>query len=497
MPLTLSQSTNPAIAGPLGSLALSVVRAEAPTVTLRSLRWFRDLIRLGVALPFFVIHDLGLVFAVPHEQLSLGTRVPQASLGPAGAPFQRLAPNYLAMVREIFDSEVSKRAHQLRLSDDLVVVLLARILAPLSKRMTFRAPPSSELPIDLELIRDLESSLPALFNAVPRAFDQQALAALVAFRLHLLTHVDALDLDTLRLLGMLGPESGAAGSLAHVDLLSALSSATANDIVNFSLELLPTVLETRRTQSLGTFSADGYAGLGNKGSLDSLVLSELGWDETEFARRFIDNELLYYAREVSSESSRRLHIILIDASASMRGDREVFARGLAVALAKKLQLQGEDVWLRFFDSRLYDVHRPKMGQLPIASLLAFRGERGRNPARVFSQLATELNILRTRDKRDPVVHLLTHASLHVPRPVVQEIVSLCTLQAVFMMPSQGELRLNYLDLLSAHTVVDAGTLTKKEARSRAAAAIVEEGGGIPKGNTSKGATAPKARGLRL
>ncbi len=187
----------------------------------------------------------------------------------------------------------------------------------------------------------------------------------------------------------------------------------------------------------------------------------------------------------------------IVASASMRGDREVFARGLAVALAKKLQLQGEDVWLRFFDSRLYDVHRPKMGQLPIASLLAFRGERGRNPARVFSQLATELNILRTRDKRDPVVHLLTHASLHVPRPVVQEIVSLCTLQAVFMMPSQGELRLNYLDLLSAHTVVDAGTLTKKEARSRAAAAIVEEGGGIPKGNTSKGATAPKARGLRL
>ena len=54
------------------------------------------------------------------------------------------------------------------------------------------------------------------------------------------------------------------------------------------------------------------------------------------------------------ENERRVHQVLVDGSASMRGVREVFARGLALALCKRLALLGEDVSLRFFDSRLYE-----------------------------------------------------------------------------------------------------------------------------------------------
>ena len=53
--------------------------------------------------------------------------------------------------------------------------------------------------------------------------------------------------------------------------------------------------------------------------------------------------------------------MLVDASASMRGAREVFARGLALALAKKFSLRGGDVWVRFFDSRLHDAARRRAG----------------------------------------------------------------------------------------------------------------------------------------
>src|ERR1019366_6008318 len=149
-----------------------------------------------------------------------------------------------------------------------------------------------------------------------------------------------------------------------------------------------------------------------------MVLTELAWDEQELARRMVDGELLFYTREQAHDEARRLHYMVIDASASMRGERQVFARGLAITLGKKLQLAGEEVVMRFFDSRLYDIQRSRAGHLPVAYLLGFKGERGRNPARVCAQLATELALMRSRERRDIVIHLLTHASLHVPRPLV-------------------------------------------------------------------------------
>lgn len=474
MPISAALAKDPVVTGPLGGLLLSSVRAASPMMVVRAVRWYRDLARLGLHLPFFMVHDFGLLYAAPKEQLEMGprqgldtviSRVPRGS---------ELLTTYRAVLAEVAQSEASARARSMRLSDDLVVVVLARVLGSLVQRTTVRALYSASLPLDPEMVRDLDPHLPRLFGALTRNFELAMLDGLARSRLHVLTLADALDLDTLRLLGMLGPESSAAGALAHVDLLAAISSPAANDIVNFSLELLPSVLETHRAKATGTHAVHGYAGIGNKGSLDSLVLTELAWDEQEFARRMIENEILYYTREQAPDEARRLHYLIIDASASMRGDRQVFARGLAIALGKKLQLAGEEVWMRFFDSRLYDVQRARPGQLPAAYLLGFKGERGRNPARVFAQLATELELLRARDQRDPVVHLITHAALNVPRQLVQEVRRQAHLFGVFILPSGGELALEYLDLLEGHAVVDHATLTEKNARAAAATKIVKE-----------------------
>jgi hypothetical protein len=473
MPVSAAHAKDATVTGPLGGLALSGVRAATPMMVVRAVRWYRDLARLGLHLPFFLVHDLGLLYAAPKEQLEIGAR---PGLDQVAARIPRAAEllvSYRAVLGELAQSEASARARSMRLGDDLVVVVLARVLGPLGKRVNLRPPYPAALPLDPEMVRDLDGQLAALFAAVPRAFEMAVLEALDRSRLHVLTLADALDLDTLRLLGMLGPESTAAGALAHVDLLAAISSPAANDIVNFSLELLPSVLETHRARATGTHAVHGYAGIGNKGSLDSLVLTELAWEDEEFARRMVENEILYYTREQAPDEARRLHYLLIDASASMRGDRQVFARGLSIALGKKLQLAGEEVWMRFFDSRLYDVQRARPGQLPAAYVLGFKGERGRNPARVFAQLATELALLRARDQRDPVVHLITHAALHVPRPLVQEVRRQAHLFGVFILPSGGELDLDYLDLLEGHAVVDHATLTEKAARAAAATKIVD------------------------
>ncbi len=480
MPVTPALERDQAIVGPLGGLLLSTVRAASPMLVLRAVRWWRDLARLGLRLPFFVVHDLGLLYGAPREQIEIGPRAGADAVIARAPKLPELVATYRSIVGEVAQSQASERARSMKLGDDLVVVVLARVLSSLAQRAAPKAPWPATLPLDPELVRELEPQLPALFGAVPRSYEAGMLDALSRSRLHVLTLADALDLDTLRLLGMLGPESTAAGALAHVDLLAALSSPSANDIVNFSLELLPSVLETHRAHAAGTHAVHGYAGVGRKGSIDSMVLTELAWDEEELARRMVDGELLFYTREQAPDEARRLHYLVIDASASMRGDRQVFARGLAIALGKKLQLAGEEVWMRFFDSRLYDVQRAReRTQLPAAYLLGFKGERGRNPARVFAQLATEIALLRARDQRDPVIHLITHAALHVPRPLVQEVKRQAHLFGVFILPSGGTLDLEWLDLLEGYAVVDHATLQQRSARAAAATKIVDDATRVP------------------
>ncbi len=491
MALGPAQANDVAFVGPLGGLLLSVVRPRGAMLLVRAIKWYRDLDRLGLVLPFFLVHDLGLLYAAPSDEVDLGPRLGADAVlarmgkgekrgGTHPSPVQALHASYAGVIEEVARSEASAKARALRLGDDLVTVILARMLGSLGTAgagpSASRTPQRATLPLDPELARGLDEQLPALFQAVPRAMEVAALDAIARTKLHLLTLADALDIDTLRLLGMLGPASSAAGALAHVDLLAALSSPSANDIVRFSLELLPSILETRRTRAhtAATSSTDGYEGLGARGSLDSMVLTELAWDTDEFARRFLDQEVLYYTREQAPEEARRLHYLLIDASASMRGERQVFARGLAIALGKKLQLAGEEVWMRFFDSRLYDVQKPRAGQLPASYLLGFKGERGRNPARVFAQLATEIALVRAREQKEPVIHLITHAALHVPVPLVAEVRKAAHLYGIFILPSGGRLQLDYLDLLEGYAVVDHATLRKKTERAAAATKIVDD-----------------------
>lgn len=475
MPVPTSQLANPSISGPLGTLALSQVRPLSAALALRAIRWHQSLERLGVVLPFSLVHDAGLLFSSPREQLELGPRCDVRELEGRMRGAARMAEAYRSVLRELAESEAARGAAQLRMNDDLVTVVLSRLFGTVAARI--HVPPAyrAALPVDATLFEGIEPQLRGLFASTRRDFEQRALEVLDASRLYVLTMSDALDVETLRLFGMLGSEASA-GALAQVDLLAALESPEANDIVNFSLEILPSVLETKTRPAAGTTAAHGYSGLGTRGSIDSMVLTELAWDDVELSRRIADNEVLYFAREQSRDEQKRIHYLLIDASASMRGDRQTFARGMAIATGKRLLLQGEDVAFRFFDARLYELHRAKNGQLPTAHLLSFKGERGRNPARVFAELATDLDLIRHHDARTPVVHLFTHAALYIPREMVQAVRNHAHISAVFILPSGGELDLDYLDLLDAHWVVDHATVASGAARASAARSILGEGG---------------------
>jgi hypothetical protein len=74
MPVSAAHAKDPVVVGPLGGLALSAVRAASPMMVVRAVRWYRDLARLGLHLPFFIVHDFGLLYAAPKEQLETGPR---------------------------------------------------------------------------------------------------------------------------------------------------------------------------------------------------------------------------------------------------------------------------------------------------------------------------------------------------------------------------------------------------------------------------------------
>ena len=464
----------------IGSLALSVVRNDNPMVELRAAHWRNALTRVGLPVPFWAVHDLGLITVIDPASVPLSARPGVVESGLSAEHAQALA-TWVETLREISQSEVIERARAWRLSDDLIAVLLLRVLGPVWERHLGpgRRPHGAMLPLDPEVYRDLEPQLPDLFRASDRSDDLAFLAHVSRERLRLLIAIEQVDLDTLRLVGMFGAEAGAANALSMLDLLNVFQTPEANDIVNFSLDLLPSVLETKRASGQQTFSVDGYAGVERRGTLDSLMLSELAYDADLFDKRWVENELYYYAHEKQHEEDRRLHYICVDASASMRGQRSVFARGLALTLIKKLTLRGEDVYMRFFDSRLYEaMHarhgRSEHGGISVPYVLCFKGEHGRNYAKVFGMLANDLQRLARRDRRMPILYVITHAECHVPLDTIERLRAIARLYGVFMLPSRGTLELEYLNRLHTVQVVDEEALQRRDARARRALSIVED-----------------------
>jgi hypothetical protein len=468
----------------IGGLALSCVQVDNPMAILRAAHWRNALSKVGLPVPFWAVHDVGSLASADAGGAPIGIRraMKDAQLAPG---VKQAMERWAETLREIGESEVMERSRGWRLTDDLISVLLLKILGPIYERHLGpgRRPVGVPLPLDPELYRDLDPQLGRLFGAHDRSADLQFLSHLAGERLRLITSVEQIDLDTLRLLGMFGAEASAASALGMLDLLNVFASPDANDVVNFTLDLLPSVLETKRASGQQTFSVDGYAGLSRRGTLDSLMLSELAFDEDLFDQRYSENEVFYYAREKQHEEERRLHYIVVDATASMRGQRAVFARGLALTLIKKLSLRGEDVYFRFFDARLYEPQHARSRRrtndagINVPYVLCFKGEHGRNYAKVFGMLANDLTRLAKRERKTPILYILTHAECHVPLDTIERLRSLARLYGVFMLPSRGELDLEYVPRLHTVQIVDEASLKQRDARARRAMDIIDDAAG--------------------
>lgn len=469
------------VARQIGTLALSHVRVDSPMAPVRAAAWWNSIAKLGIYLPLFVVHDLGQLFTAPRGAAGWTLARREADIAQIAPPpaVRDLLDRYRNLIERIAGSDVVDKVAGWRMRDELVAVLLTRAVGDTYNRWPdqAKAAGAEELPLDLRLYTDVRPV--ELF----RQFDPKPLWGflehLVEQSLHVYTSIELIDLDTVRLLGMFKEDSAsgsdAIGSAVDlVDLFASLGSPEANDVANFSLDLLPSVLETKRASGVQTFAVDGYASIERKGNIDSLVLSELAHDEEVFEQKVVDMELLYYGREREREDERRLQYILVDSSASMRGQRQVFARGLALALVKKLQLEGDEVWLRFFDSRMHEIIKAsRTGAFPVPYLLSFRSERGRNYGKVFRQLLLELTRLRQEQRRRVIVYVITHGQCHIPTELVAAMAQQAYVYGIIILPSQ-RIALEWIPLLQRHQIVESGSLASRANRRDRALDIMSD-----------------------
>lgn len=462
----------------LATLTFSHVDPSGAVEASAAVAWWNLLARLGLRLPLVVVHDLGLLLT--RGRHSGAARVVRRV--PVGVQPSALLERYHALLAAVAASEVVDELGVAPLPDENVAVIIARVIGDVYLRWSARAS------------QGLVDALPAISPAFEQDRAEQARrhdpSWALAFVLRLVEHergvvarLEQIEASALKLLGLFSVDGGAAGAGAGANLaeLYQLVSATGvADVVDFSLELLPSILETKRRPAAQRFSIDGYASIERRGNLDALLPSELAHDDEVFGLKAVSDELLYYAHERRQDAARRLNYVLVDGSASMRGAREVFARGLALALAKAFTLRGGDVWLRFFDSRLserLDVGRAPRRELP--RFLTYRSERGRNYARVFSDLAAELKALRRESGREIALTFVSHAECHIPLATVDALAREATLTGIFVLPSKP-IELEYLGKLGRHAIVTAETLARAGEKRRRALEIVDEvasGGG--------------------
>jgi hypothetical protein len=453
----------------LATLAFAGVEPSTGSA-LQAAVWWNGLMRLGVVPPLCVVHDLGTLLSRPR-----GVRLPAAGEprpGRRAATEAAVLTRYRGLLEAVAGSETRAALDgAVALRDEVIVILLARLLGDLDRRWQSGGRHAGMLPA-LPLASPLYSRpTPELVRQQSPAWALGFLKALGDEQGILLVRLEQTEMGVFRLFGV-----SQAGALPELPELYQLASTVgAGQIAEFSLQLLPSLLETKRAAAVQRFAVDGYASVERRGSVDALLPSELAHDPDTFAQRALSEELLYYGHERPHEGQKRSHGILIDASASMRGAREVVARGLGLALAKKLALMGGEVWLSFFDSRLHRrIEASALAGRELPYLLCFRSEQGRNYGRVFLELRDEL----ARPGHDVGGHqvaitFITHGECHIPLATVQALRRHAALYGIFVLPSQP-LDLEYLPLLSGHQIISAESIAQPSERRRRGLDVVND-----------------------
>src|SRR5687767_12502090 len=111
-------------------MALSHIQVDTPMALVRAAAWSNSLARMGVHLPLFVIHDIGVMLSMTRGAGGYVIRAREAQLARIQLPpvVKPQLEQYRRLLENVAASEVTEKLAGLRLRDEMVSVLLSRIL---------------------------------------------------------------------------------------------------------------------------------------------------------------------------------------------------------------------------------------------------------------------------------------------------------------------------------------------------------------------------------
>ncbi len=305
--------------------------------------WMLPVARLGLAAPLWLVHDLGALLAAPGDR-ELEIRRPE------GWPPAMAADCWERLLHQLAATPLWREVRQWSLRDELIGVIVARLLVDLEVASAFRLPASAAARgyVLRRLVAEMAAGKPeGEFRRPPAGSWSPAWAVAIARR------ASRLEINELRLLRQYGPASPVGAGSQLLELYGCLELPPAvRRTLAAMLRLLPRLRVNRQvTAGEQTYAVGGYQGVARRGSLDSLVPVEMAYPRELFLYRLLNREALYYGREAAPERRRELVYILTQAGLELLGDGELMARALTLALAHTMRQRGFVVRQSFIGAR--------------------------------------------------------------------------------------------------------------------------------------------------
>jgi len=311
--------------------------------------WLRQVAKFGLAPPLWLVHDLGALLAGDGDSPAIR---PPADLPPAMA-----AGRWELLLHRLAADGCWEQVRRWRLADELIGVIIARLLAGLEFAAAFRLPAgnAARVFITARLAAAIAGSQRDDWRRQLAAQGGEALAACWSpeWAAAIEERAARLEIDELRLLRQYGAVPGEMNAARLQDLYGFLELPPAvRRTLAAVLRLLPRLrLDHRPAAGSQVYALGGYQGVTRRGNLDSLVPAELAHSRAMLLYRLLNREALYYGRETAPERRREMVYLLTQAGLELQGDGEFMARVLTLALAEAMRQRGYEVRQSFFGSR--------------------------------------------------------------------------------------------------------------------------------------------------
>ena len=341
---------------PIKTYPFCHVQSKQPWI---SLQWMKDLHHCGIDLPMFIVHDLGHLLCYSKDTISIHA--------PDYLQNQFNSSAYVDTLNAICHHRIVQDIVHRTLSHTVISALIAKLL----NGVIFPESTNNQ-PTQLNLMKgehDLKTRSPAqIWQAMDpslRPKVDQYLSTEILWQIQF--NLQQLHGEEISLLIKYGPQIWGHGDMSQImDIFSILNlPSVGKHIVSQMLRLIPMVQTSNNKKGGQVYPMGGYEGISSKGEIDNLIPSEFCYKPHMLIHRILNNESLYYSRESIPKKEKELIWIIAQTGIDMKGDADIIARSLSLALWHQLKHRDVDIYHCFIGktmtapvqlSRITDIH---------------------------------------------------------------------------------------------------------------------------------------------